>query len=177
MAEDLGIVSTERSQRFNQDQQRLDMARTLAVAVSVTPTEAGRHGLEVNRDGVRRAAYDLLTYPGVDVAWLARLDPAFAQIDSKTAERLETEAKYAVYLDRQRAGVEQIRLEEGRLIPLDFDFCSISGLSNELKQKLVERRPRSVADAQRMEGMTPAALALVVAHVANAEALARRGAA
>jgi tRNA uridine 5-carboxymethylaminomethyl modification enzyme len=177
MAEDLGIVSTERSQRFNQGQQRLDMARKLAVAVSVTPTEAGRHGLEVNRDGVRRAAYDLLTYPGVDVAWLARLDPAFAQIDSKTAERLETEAKYAVYLDRQRAGVEQIRFEEGRLIPLDFDFCSISGLSNELKQKLVERRPRSVADAQRMEGMTPAALALVVAHVANAEALARRGAA
>jgi tRNA uridine 5-carboxymethylaminomethyl modification enzyme len=177
MAEDLGIVSTERSQRFNQGQQRLDMARKLAVAVSVTPTEAGRHGLEVNRDGVRRTAYDLLTYPGVDVAWLARLDPAFAQIDSKTAERLETEAKYAVYLDRQRAGVEQIRFEEGRLIPLDFDFCSISGLSNELKQKLVERRPRSVADAQRMEGMTPAALVLVVAHVANAEALARRGAA
>jgi tRNA uridine 5-carboxymethylaminomethyl modification enzyme len=126
---------------------------------------------------VRRTAYDLLTYPGVDVAWLARLDPVFAQIDSKTAERLETEAKYAVYLDRQRAGVEQIRFEEGRLIPLDFDFCSISGLSNELKQKLVERRPRSVADAQRMEGMTPAALALVVAHVANAEALARRRAA
>ncbi|MHA6686071.1 tRNA uridine-5-carboxymethylaminomethyl(34) synthesis enzyme MnmG [Mesorhizobium sp. A556] len=177
MAEDLGIVSNERSQRFKQGRERLDMARKLAVSVSVTPTEAGKHGLEVNRDGVRRSAYDLLNYPGVDVAWLARLDPAFAQIDSKTAEHLETEAKYAVYLDRQKAGVEQIRFEEGRLIPADFDFGGISGLSNELKQKLMERLPRSVADAQRMEGMTPAALALVVAHVANAEASARRGAA
>ncbi|MHA6642648.1 tRNA uridine-5-carboxymethylaminomethyl(34) synthesis enzyme MnmG [Mesorhizobium sp. A623] len=177
MAEDLGIVSNERSRRFKQGRERLDMARKLAVSVSVTPTEAGKHGLEVNRDGVRRSAYDLLNYPGVDVAWLARLDPAFAQIDSKTAEHLETEAKYAVYLDRQKAGVEQIRFEEGRLIPADFDFGGISGLSNELKQKLMERLPRSVADAQRMEGMTPAALALVVAHVANAEASARRGAA
>lgn len=177
MAENLGIVSDDRMQRFRQSQQQLDTARKLAVGISVTPTEATKHGLEVNKDGVRRSAYNLLTYPGVDVGWLARLDPAFAQIDRKTAERLETEAKYAVYLDRQRAGVEQIRFEEGRLIPPNFDFHGISGLSNELKQKLMERMPRSVADAQRMEGMTPAALALVIAHLANAEAVARRGAA
>lgn len=173
----LGIVSTERLRRFRRDEHRLEKARDLAEATKVTPTEAARLGLAINKDGVRRTAYSLLTYPEVNVAWLSRLNPAFAQIDGKTAERLETEAKYSVYLDRQRADVEQIRYEESRLIPPDFDFSHISGLSNELRQKLTERRPRSVADAQRMEGMTPAALALVVAHVSNDAVLRRRGAA
>jgi tRNA uridine 5-carboxymethylaminomethyl modification enzyme len=177
LASGLGIVSNERLRRFKRDEQRLEKARDLAEATKVTPTEAARLGLAINKDGVRRTAYSLLTYPEVNVAWLSRLDPAFAQIDGKTAERLETEAKYSVYLDRQRADVEQIRYEESRLIPPDFDFSHISGLSNELRQKLTERRPRSVADAQRMEGMTPAALALVVAHVSNDAVLRRKGAA
>jgi tRNA uridine 5-carboxymethylaminomethyl modification enzyme len=177
LASGLGIVSTERLRRFKRDEQRLEKARDLAKATKVTPTEAARLGLAINKDGVRRTAYSLLTYPEVNVAWLSRLDPAFAQIDGKTAERLETEAKYSVYLDRQRADVEQIRYEESRLIPPDFDFSYISGLSNELRQKLTERRPRSIADAQRMEGMTPAALALVVAHVSNDAVSRRKGAA
>lgn len=177
VAEKLGMVSAGRSRRFKEQRDRLEAARKLALETTVTPSEASRMGLEINKDGVRRTAYQLLTYPDVDVAWLARIDPVFAQIDRKTAEHLETEAKYAVYLNRQRAGVEQIRIEEGRLIPPDFDFSKVPGLSNELKQKLKERQPRSIADAQRMEGMTPAALAIVIAHVANSEALLRRGAA
>jgi tRNA uridine 5-carboxymethylaminomethyl modification enzyme len=177
IAAGLGIASTERLRRFKESEQRLQRARDLAEATKVTPTEAASFGLAVNKDGVRRTAYSLLTYREVNVAWLSRLDPVFAQIDGKTAERLETEAKYSVYLDRQRADVEQIRHEEGRLIPLDFDFSHVSGLSNELRQKLAERRPRSIADAQRMEGMTPAALALVVAHVCNDAAAHRKGAA
>ena len=91
-----------------------------------------------------------------------------------TAERLETEAKYSVYLGRQQADVAQIRHEESRLIPAAIDFASVPGLSNELKQKMLARQPRSIADAQRMEGMTPAALAIIIAHVRNAEAAAQR---
>ncbi|TIT71737.1 MAG: tRNA uridine-5-carboxymethylaminomethyl(34) synthesis enzyme MnmG, partial [Mesorhizobium sp.] len=87
---------------------------------------------------------------------------------------LETEAKYAVYLERQQADVAQIRHEESRLIPESIDFSEVPGLSNELKQKMKMRQPRSIADAQRMEGMTPAALAIIVAHVRNAELAARR---
>ena len=177
VADGLGIVSVERLRRFKEAEQRLQEARNLAETTSVTPTEASGFGLTINKDGVRRTAYSLLTYPEINVAWLSRLNPAFAQIDEKTAERLETEAKYSVYLDRQRADVEHIRYEESRLIPLDFDFSHVSGLSNELRQKLMERRPRSIADAQRMEGMTPAALALVVAHVCNDAAIRRKGAA
>lgn len=170
-----GIASTARMQRFQQEEERLESARELARSTTITPTRAGDLGLAVNKDGVRRSAYDLLRYPEVDVTWLSRLDPAFDQIDHKTAERLETEAKYSVYLDRQHSDVEQIRREESRLIPDDFEFQMISGLSNELKQKMTTRRPRSIADAQRMEGMTPAALALIISHLANASR--QRGAA
>lgn len=174
LATKLGIVSQERTQRFNQVTVDLEKARELAVATTMTPNEAARHGLEVNRDGVRRSAYELLAYPGVDVAWLTRVAPAFGAIDAKTAERLETEAKYSVYLDRQQADVAQIRHEESRLIPTSVDFADVPGLSNELKQKMRARQPRSIADAQRMEGMTPAALAIIVAHVRNAESAAQR---
>lgn len=174
LAAKLGIASPERMARFGDVMGRLDEARTLAMSIAMTPNEASRHGLEINRDGVRRSAYELLAYPGVDVAWLARIAPAFGDIDAKTAERLETEAKYAVYLDRQKADAVQIRHEESRLIPDELDFAGVPGLSNELKQKMKARRPRSIADAQRMEGMTPAALAIIVAHVRNSSRTAER---
>lgn len=178
LAMKLGIASADRSRRFEAARRLLDEARALARGVSLTPSEAAGYGLGVNQDGVRRSAYDLLAYPGIDVAWLARVEPAFASIDSKTAEALEIESKYAVYLDRQRADVERLRHEEARLIPADLDFSALPGLSNELKHKMKQRRPRSVADAQRIDGMTPAALALIVAHIRNSEGAARsRGAA
>ncbi|UCI30835.1 tRNA uridine-5-carboxymethylaminomethyl(34) synthesis enzyme MnmG [Mesorhizobium sp. B4-1-4] len=173
LANRLGVASARRMQRYGQVMRRLDEARELATALTMTPNEAARHGLEINRDGVRRSGYELLAYPGVDVAWLAMIDPRFAAIDAKTAERLETEAKYSVYLDRQKTDVAQIRQEESRLIPESVDFAGVPGLSNELKQKMQARRPRSIADAQRMEGMTPAALAIIVAHVRHQESAQR----
>lgn len=173
LAARLGIASAQRMQRYETVMRRLDEARQLAKSLALTPNEAARHGLEINRDGVRRSGYELLSYPDVDVAWLARIDSRFAEIDGKTAERLETEAKYSVYLDRQKTDVAQIRHEESRLIPETVDFAGVPGLSNELKQKMQARRPRSIADAQRMEGMTPAALAIIVAHVRHAESAQR----
>ncbi|MBN9250064.1 MAG: tRNA uridine-5-carboxymethylaminomethyl(34) synthesis enzyme MnmG, partial [Mesorhizobium sp.] len=159
----LGVASAERTERFTRSRLSLDRARELARSVTLTPSEAARLGLDVNKDGVRRSAYDLLAYAGIDVTWLTRVDPEFASIDSKTAEALETESKYAVYLDRQKVDVERMRHEEARLIPTDIDFSQVAGLSNELKQKMKQRTPRSIAEAQRVDGMTPAALAIIVA--------------
>ncbi|MBZ9996488.1 tRNA uridine-5-carboxymethylaminomethyl(34) synthesis enzyme MnmG [Mesorhizobium sp. BH1-1-4] len=173
LADKLGIASAPRMQRYADVMRRLDEARQLALSLTMTPNEAARHGLEINRDGVRRSGFELLAYPGVDVAWLAGVEPRFRDIDAKTAERLETEAKYSVYLDRQSTDVAQIRHEEARLIPETVDFAGVPGLSNELTQKMQARRPRSIADAQRMEGMTPAALAIIVAHVRHHESARR----
>ncbi|MER9956675.1 tRNA uridine-5-carboxymethylaminomethyl(34) synthesis enzyme MnmG [Mesorhizobium australicum] len=171
LAQTLGIASARRMQRYDDVMQRLDEARRMALSLTMTPNEAARHGLEINHDGVRRSGFELLAYPGVDVAWLAGVDPKFHDVDAKTAERLETEAKYSVYLDRQSTDVAQIRREEARLIPDTVDFAGVPGLSNELKQKMQARRPRSVAEAQRMDGMTPAALAIIIAHVRHWESV------
>ncbi|MEP9374559.1 tRNA uridine-5-carboxymethylaminomethyl(34) synthesis enzyme MnmG [Mesorhizobium sp. KR1-2] len=177
-AMELGIVGEARTTRFRKVAQRLDQAREMAKSIEVTPNEARRCGFQVNMDGVRRSAYDLLSYPDVTLERLAQVWPQFAELDARSAEALEIEASYAVYLDRQTADAVQIRREEERLIPQELSFEAVPGLSNELKQKLRERRPRSVADAQRIDGMTPAALAIIVAHVRHSEsAQQRKGAA
>ncbi|MEI5679050.1 MULTISPECIES: tRNA uridine-5-carboxymethylaminomethyl(34) synthesis enzyme MnmG [unclassified Mesorhizobium] len=174
----LGIVSDGRAQRFGVVSDALSRARNLAQSIEITPNEARRHGLAVNMDGVRRSAYDLLSYPDMTLDRLAEVWPELREVDSGAAEALEIEARYAVYLDRQCSDAIQIRREEERLIPSDLGFDSVPGLSNELKQKLRERRPRSVADAQRIDGMTPAALAIIVSHIRHAESSAlKKGAA
>lgn len=167
----LGIASPERTGRYERVREALDSARLLAKSLTITPSEARKRGLELNQDGVRRSAYDLLATKETNLSALTLLWPELASIDAKTAERLETEGKYAVYLDRQSIDAAQIRREEQRSIPVDLDFSAVPGLSNEIKQKLQTRSPRSLAEAQRIDGMTPAALAIIVAHVRNSERL------
>lgn len=173
----LGIVSSDRAAHFERFSRALDKARVLARSIALTPQEAGRRGLIINQDGVRRSGYELLSYENVDIAWLATLDPAFHHIDRKIAEALEIEAKYAVYMERQKVDVARIQAEESRVIPSDLDFEAVPGLSNELRQKMKRKQPRSVAEAQRIEGMTPAALAVIVAHIRAHEIMIRKGAA
>jgi tRNA uridine 5-carboxymethylaminomethyl modification enzyme len=177
LAERLGIASAERLARFRAREDKLAQARAISQQLRLTPNEAARHGLALNRDGVRRSAYELLAYPDVDMARLAVIWPELAGFDSATKEALETEARYAVYMERQKVEAAQIRREEETAIPAGLDFSAVPGLSNELKQKLRMRQPRSIAEAQRIDGMTPAALAIVISCIRSAEAEMRRGAA
>lgn len=177
MATALGIASAERGARYRDMIGRVDRARELAKSRLLSPNEARRFGIDVNLDGVKRSLYDLLAYPDVNLGHLAAVEPELKSIDSKTAESLETEAKYSVYLDRQKADAALILKEEERIIPETLDFESVPGLSNELRHKMKLRRPRSLAEAQRIDGMTPAALAIILTHVRNAEIQNRRGAA
>ena len=177
LGEELGIVGAERLARFRAMEKAITEARQMVNALSLTPNDAARHGLSLNRDGVRRSAYELLSYPDIDLAKLVTIWPQLAQLDHKTAEALETEARYSVYVERQAAEAQQLRREALTAIPGELDYASIAGLSNELKQKLSHRRPRTVADAQRVDGMTPAALAIVIAAIQTGQARVRRGAA
>jgi tRNA uridine 5-carboxymethylaminomethyl modification enzyme len=177
-AMDLGIVSAERRKRFSAAEGNLARARELAKSLQVTPNEARRHGLAVNLDGVRRSAYEMLARAEMSVKRLGAIWPELKQFDKQTVEALEIEAHYAVYLDRQYNDAALIRREEERRIPDGMDFAHVPGLSNEMKHKLAQRQPRSIAEAQRIDGVTPAALAIIVAHIRNHEAEAeRRGAA
>jgi tRNA uridine 5-carboxymethylaminomethyl modification enzyme len=173
---ELGIASRARIEKFEGIENELSAARATAKELSITPNEARKFGLELNQDGQRRTVYDLLSYPDIDMTRLVPVWPQLGEISSSTAERLETEARYSVYLDRQLADVAVLRREESREIPDDVDFNLVPGLSRELQQKLAQRRPRSLAEAQRMEGMTPAALAIIISTLQQ-HARAERGAA
>lgn len=164
---DLGIVSRKRGASFSAKMRAVDRARELLRSVSISPSAAAARGLAINQDGVRRTAYELLSYPEQSVEALTELWPELNDIGQVEAELLETEARYAVYLDRQAADVALMKREESLRIPESFGYGDIPGLSNELKQKLAARRPTSVAEALRIDGMTPAAMAIVVARVRN----------
>lgn len=164
-ADGLGLVGHPRRARHEQTEALLAKGRNQLASLSLTPNEAQRHGLDVNLDGVRRSAYQLLSSPEVDVDRLSRVWPELAKMPEKIASRLEIEARYAVYLDRQEADIALLEREQARSIPDGLDYASLAGLSNELAFKLAARRPESLASARRIEGMTPAALAIVLAAV------------
>jgi tRNA uridine 5-carboxymethylaminomethyl modification enzyme len=161
----LGCVGSTRAQQFQSKMVALTGARELANALSVTPNEAARFGIALNRDGHRRTAFELLSYPTLGMADLARIWPQLADIAPKIAEQLEIDAKYAVYLDRQSADIDAYRRDESFALPTNLDYAALPGLSHEIRQKLEVARPRTIGQAGRIDGITPAALTLLVAHV------------
>ena len=161
----LGCVGPDRARSHQAKMAALKDARAMAETLSVTPNEAARHGLELRRDGQRRSAFDLLSYPDIRIGDVARIWPAFGGLDRKIAEQLETDAKYAVYLTRQAADVESYRRDESLVLSEDIDYASLPGLSNEARHKLQTHRPRTIGHAGRLDGITPAALTLLAAHI------------
>ena len=161
----VGLVGGERGAAFAARREALDRARALTASLSLTPSEGARHRLHVNLDGVRRSAFDLLSYPDIDVARLAAIWPELRRLDRFAREQIEIEAKYAVYLERQAADIARVRRDESIAIPADIDLAALPGLSNEIREKLGACRPSTLAQAARIDGMTPAALALLLAEV------------
>lgn len=162
LGEDCGIVGAARSEAFARKRARLEQARAILDGLSVTPREAVRAGINVRQDGHRRSGMALLALPEVNCATLDGLCPDLRGIDASTREQLEIEALYENYLDRQSREITAVRDEEGRSIPGDLDYDALSGLSAELREKLKTRRPSTIAQANRIEGMTPAALGRIL---------------
>ena len=160
-----GCVGAERASAFAAKSKALADGEALLKGLTLTPDEAGKRGLTVNRDGRKRSAYELLSYPDIDLATLTRIWPEIGALDAKIAEQLAVDARYAVYLKRQEIDIAAFRKEESVVIPLEFSFDGIAGLSTELRQKLERDRPASLGQAARLDGMTPAALLLLLAHL------------
>ena len=172
----LGCVGSERAKLFDEKISALNGVHEFAKSISLTPTEAKRHGLTLNQDGVRRTAFELLSYPNITTRELAAIWPQFGNLAPKISEQLEIDAKYDVYLSRQAADVESYRRDEAVALDDDFDYASLAGLSNEAKQKLSAHRPRTIGQAARIDGITPAALTLLVAHVRRSRGKAAKSA-
>ena len=161
----LGCIRPKRRAKFEERQHRLREGERQLKALSLTPNEAARYGLVINRDGRRRSAYELLSFPQIDIARLSGIWPALATIPRDIASQLEVDSRYAIYLERQAADIRAFRKDEGLAIPDGFDYAAIPGLSNEVREKLERRRPVSLGHASRIDGVTPAALILLLAHL------------
>jgi len=160
----LGVVGFARQAQFDAKMRALDAAKEAAKSLSLTPTEGIRHGLALNRDGQRRSAFELLAYPEIGWADVARIWPQLAEVTPDIAEHVEIDAKYDVYLARQAADVSAFRRDEA-LVLSGVDYADVPGLSNEARQKLQKAQPRTIGQAARIEAMTPAALGILAAYL------------
>ncbi|MGY3133059.1 tRNA uridine 5-carboxymethylaminomethyl modification enzyme [Bradyrhizobium sp. USDA 4501] len=160
----LGCVGTARAERHRTKMAALGAAKRLAKSLAITPNEAAKHGLALNRDGHRRSAFELLAYPEIEWPAVRAIWPELSAIDPAIAVHLEIDATYDVYLKRQTADVDAFRRDEG-LVLTDVDYADVPGLSNEARVKLQKAQPRTVGQAGRIDGMTPAALGILAAYL------------
>jgi tRNA uridine 5-carboxymethylaminomethyl modification enzyme len=164
-----GLVQEERREMFGRKAIALEHGRALLTTLKTSPNAARKAGIAVNEDGKSRSAFDLLSYPDVNPDDVIRLWPEIGAIDSGVIEQLVVDAQYAVYLDRQRDDIDAVRRDEQRPIPETIDYAAIPSLSMELRQKLAQHRPQTIAQAQAMDGMTPAAITLLLAVIRRGE--------
>ena len=160
----LGCVGGARAQHHRAKMTALEAAKALSQALTITPNEAAKYGLALNRDGHRRSAFELLAYPEIGWSELRGIWPELSAIDPGIAVHLEIDAKYDVYLKRQTADVDAFRRDEGLLLT-EIDYSDVPGLSNEARSKLEAARPRTVGQAGRLDGLTPAALGILAAYL------------
>lgn len=159
---DWGIVGSERAKAFGLREARIRDGLSLGRRLNVTPPDAARAGFRINQDGIRRTALDVIALPEARWAAACRLWPELARLAPDVVEALEAEALYAGYLERQNADVEALKREEQLVLPRDLDYSAMSSLSGELRAKLSRVQPETLAQAARIEGMTPAALGVVL---------------
>lgn len=162
---EIGCVGAARAQRYERKAAALAWAREQLEAVNATPDALAQCGIQINRDGVRRTAFDLLTMPNTSFDQAAEIWPALAEIPAPIRATMEIEAKYARYLDRQAADVEAYRRDEALVLPDDFDYRAVPGLSNEIAEKLDRLRPATLGQAGRVPGVTPAALVVLLRYI------------
>ena len=165
-----GLVGEKRQNIFNKKIHALDKAKALLSSYSITPTQAKKAGISIKQDGIRRSAMELLSFKDVDFSKLEHIWPGFPDFNQEVRDQLEKDAIYINYIERQSAAVNAMRKDEKLSIPENLNYSDISGLSNELKQKLIHSRPASLAQAGRIEGMTPAGLALILTSIRRYDA-------
>ncbi|WP_439525974.1 tRNA uridine-5-carboxymethylaminomethyl(34) synthesis enzyme MnmG [Roseovarius mucosus] len=165
---DLGCVGDDRRAVFGDKMERLVQGRQRLEATTFTPRQLSESGFKVNQDGARRSAFQILSFPDVDFSDLLRLDQGYSEIDLECQQQLARDALYASYIERQARDVAMMKRDEAHVIPENFAYHGIEGLSNELKGKLAQVQPENLAQAARIEGMTPAALSLILAKLRQA---------
>ena len=165
----LGCVGETRREAFGQKMDALETARAMLAQPAFSPQDLARNGIAVNADGMRRTGQDLLNLGHISDGDIVRVIPDFATVPAPIRQQLAREALYSGYLDRQTRDADALRRDEAITIPDDIDFATRAGLSTEIKAKLASQRPGTLAQAATIEGMTPAALTLILAHLRSVD--------
>ncbi len=161
----IGCVGSRRANWFADHARKLQTAGDLLNSLTLLPGEAKKSGLKLNQDGRPRSAFELLSYPDIDWHDLEKIWPAMSEIDPAIQKIIDVDARYAVYLDRQERDIKNYNKEQALKIPREFDFSAVGGLSNEISQKLQAHQPLTLGQATKIDGMTPAALMILIAHI------------
>lgn len=169
LADQLGVIGSTRRERFNAKMEDLAAGREVLEGARFTPREASAAGIAINQDGQRRNGMDLLAFSDVDLGQIDALIPGFRQFTTETRAQLATEALYKTYVERQQRDAAVLQRDEAQAIPASINYGDIGGLSNELKGKLQRVKPTTLAQAGRIDGMTPAALALILSRIRQDE--------
>ena len=163
----LGVISNERKTFWKNKKKKLEFLRNKLVTYKLTPSKARRIGLKINLDGKTRSAFDLLGYHEISLEKIQSIWPDIKIEDQSIAKTISAEATYGRYLERQKKEIEIFRKEESKVLSDEIDYNLIKGLSNEHKQKLSKIKPSTLGQAQRIDGITPSAIGLILSHVKN----------
>ena len=163
----LGVISNGRKTFWKNKKKKLEFLRNKLVTYKLTPSKARRIGLKINLDGKTRSAFDLLGYHEISLEKIQSIWPDIEIEDQSIAKTISAEATYGRYLERQKKEIEIFRKEESKVLSDEIDYNLIKGLSNEHKQKLSKIKPSTLGQAQRIDGITPSAIGLILSHVKN----------
>ena len=165
LAIDLGCISKARENIFLKKLDDLTKNKSLLTQITISPQEAKEYQVIVKKDGKKRTALELLSFPGVRVDNFLSGSPELSCVSAESKRQVERDALYANYVERQARDAETLKRDEVLLIPANLDYSKITGLSNEAKAKLSKVRPENIGQASRIDGITPAALTLVIANL------------
>lgn len=160
-----GCIGTDRMENFIRKSNLLSVSRESLAQLSATPNELQSHGVSINQDGIRRNAFELIRYDHIGFDGITNIWPELRSIPNDIKDQLIIEATYASYLDRQHEDMEQLKSEEAMVIPDTLNLDDLPSLSNEVKTKLRDHRPSTIGGALSIQGITPAAVISLMAHI------------
>ncbi|MBN8827324.1 MAG: tRNA uridine-5-carboxymethylaminomethyl(34) synthesis enzyme MnmG [Sphingobacteriia bacterium] len=161
----IGCIGRERTEKFTAKMQKIENAINLLQSLTITPNKLVDFGININKDGVRKSAYDLLGYPNIDLEKVKTIWNDINQIENDIAKQVAIEAMYRPYLARQEADIKLFMQEENLEIPKNIEYREIKALSNEVIEKLSFHKPLTIGLARRIPGITPAALTALMVHI------------
>jgi tRNA uridine 5-carboxymethylaminomethyl modification enzyme len=160
---DLGLISPVRWTAYKQKKSAIDTGLSILTAKVFTPKQVAETGVKINQDGTKRTLFDLLSMNGFDMSRASRLEAAVDNIEPDIQAQLSNDAMYAHYIERQDRDAEGLKRDEQTALDVNFDYSAVSGISNEMQNKLLKARPRTIASAAKIDGMTPACLSILMA--------------